>query len=256
MSAVSNKYTSCEEVTPIVRGNIFDDKQNSRFALGVFRPEDVIPYDANSFQHAYFKLRAGVYIDRTGILGDKYRRDDGSELDDNDERSTHLILFENRTMGRVAIFGCMRLIEKNGTNERPLPIEDLFVKEFPNPAPAKSVEVSRFIVCHDDADISNIARKRLMVSAASHVVKNNLGPVYAVVEPTLERGLKLMRLPLTRVAEPQIVGEYSDENLGIEIDPHAYHKRLGELAVRNFSTELGSVSYWGDMMELRNEEHK
>jgi len=244
MSAVNNKNISCLEAAPVISGDLFYGHENQRFAMGVYSPEDILNYKPNSMSEAYLKLRANVYIDRTGILKDSYRRDDGTEIDKNDERSTHLIVFENRLLGMSAIFACMRLIEKS-SEDQPLPIEELFSKDFLVPAPDKSVEVSRLIVCHENARCAYDTNRRLMISGLSHVLKNNLGPVFGIVEPDLAKGLSLMGVPISEVAKPRAVGGYPGENLGIEIDALGYKKRLGEKAVNYMTTEVGNIKYWG-----------
>ena len=244
MSTVNNKNISCREAVPIINVDIFSEHENQRFAMGIYRPEDIINYEPNSMSEAYLRLRANVYIDRAGILNDRHRRDDGTEIDDNDERSTHLIVFENRLLGMSAIFACMRLIEKS-SSDRPLPIEELFTREFSVPAPDRSVEVSRLIVCHENARCAYDANRRLMISGLSYVLENELGPVFGVVEPGLAKGLGMMGVPISEVTEPRAVGGYPGENLGIRIDALGYKKHLGEKAVNNMTVESGSMKYWG-----------
>lgn len=252
MSSASNKYITNEEAVPIATGTgIFAGHENERFALGVFSPQSVLSYKPNSPEELYLKLRSNVYVKRTGMLPDDVIRQDGTELDENDERSTHFVIFENRNLGRVAAFACMRLIEK-GNDGSELPIEDFFKGELKNTsfvesAPPTSVEVSRFIVCHDNIRQSITSKQELMAAGLSHTVSNNLGPILGVVEPVFERDLKIMRIPVERIADPKLVPEYNDTNLGIEINKERFVKRLGKEILDRMSVPVGSFGYWGEM---------
>jgi len=248
MSSVSNKYITNQEAVPIIESDIFSGHEDNRFALGVFSPEETTSYTRDSILQAYLRLRANVYIDQTGMLEGDLKRHDGTELDENDERSTHLVLIENK-IGRVAVFACMRLIQKTLGYESPLPIEEFFPEAFSTPAPLNSVEVSRFISRHDSVGISLITQRDLMTAGLAHVLDNNLGPVFGVVEPAFEKGLEAMKLPMNRIAEPKLVPEYNDENLGFEVDAHEFKRRIGEAAVKRMTIPVGSFAYWGKVLK-------
>lgn len=248
MSSASNKFISNREVAPVIDCGVFENESNSRFAIGVYSPEDVLNYDSNPILKAYLQLRANVYIDQTKMLEDSYKRIDGTEIDENDERSAHFVVLENM-MGKAAIFACMRLIEKTRENDAILPIEEFFpeIPLFSNPAPVSSVEVSRFIVRHENPSSNMQAKKQLINTGMAHLSTKDLGPVYAVVEPEFERSIKMARVSTNRIAEPKIVPEYNDVNLGIEIDRLAFESRVGKEALMALHLNAGEYRYWGSI---------
>lgn len=249
MSSVSNKYITHKEAVPILESDIFSEHPDKKFAIGVFSAEDVLNYKPDSVEQAYLRLRANVYVDQTRMLGSEVKRTDGTELDDDDERSTHFVVLENLMMGRAAVFACMRVIEKTSDKNHALPIEEFFPEIFPVPAPQDSIEVSRFIIRNDNVRNSMMAKKELISTGLAYSFDNNLGPVYATLEPSFEKDLKLMRLPTKRIAEPKMVAEYNDHNLGIEIDKEGFKHRMGEVAVKNMTVPVGSFNYWGEFNE-------
>lgn len=246
MPSVSNKFISNQQAVPVIDSDIFCGHEDKRFALGVYSSEDILSYQPKSINRAYLRLRANVYIDQTGMLEKDLKLIDGTELDKDDERSTHFVVIENK-IGKVATFACMRLIEKTSQNNALLPIEEFFPEAFDEPAPINSIEVSRFIVRHDIAKYARIAKKELMTASLAYALNNKLGPVFGVVEPEFERDLKLMKLPLRRIAEPKLVEEYNDHNLGFEIDKYEFSRRLGDAAVNSMNVPVGNFAYWGIM---------
>lgn len=217
-------------LVPVIETDIFSHNENMRFALASISPEDVLACESGSIAQAYLRLRANVYIDQTKFLGSEMKRSDGTEIDENDERSTHLVVLEN-LIGKSAIFACMRVIEKSGLNNQLLPIEEFFEDAFVDEkAPDNSVEISRFIVRHDEKIRVIDAKKMLISGALARMSDQSLGPVYAVVETNLERDLRMMKIPTKRLAEPKLVPEYNTMNLGVEIDRFATRQRMGEQA--------------------------
>ena len=245
MPSAHNKFISNQEAIPVVDSDIFCGYADRRFALGAFGPEDVLSYKPNSLFQAYLQLRANVYVDQTRMLDGYVKRNDGTEIDINDERSGHFIVFENRHLGRVAVVGCGRMIEKNDNN--PLPIEEFFPEAFSEPAPVGSLEISRFIVRHDEPNHARDIKRNLMTAGLSNSISNNRGPIFAVVEEGFERDMRLMRLPISRIAEPKQVEEYNDVNLGIELNIERTRHLLGEKAVKRLSLAYGSFGYWGEV---------
>jgi len=251
MSSASNKYISNTEAVSIVDSDVFKGHEDQRFALGILNSEDVISYKADTIEQAYLRLRAKVYVDQTGMLDDSAKRFDGTELDKEDERSIHLVVLEN-LMGRVAVFACMRLIEKTAEKDSILPIEDFFPDAFSEPAPQKTIEVSRFIVRHDKRRHARVAKRALMTAGLAYTFNNDLGPILGVVEPSFERDLIIMGLPVRRLAEPKLVAEYNDDNLGIEINKDSFRDLLGEEALENMAMSAGSFIYWGKNLDNSN----
>lgn len=254
MSSANNKFITNTEAVPVIRNNLFLGHEDKQFALGVFSPDDIISYKPDSIAQAYLQLRANVYVDQTGMLENDVKRLDGTELDSDDERSTHFVVCEN-LIGRTAIFACMRLIEKTD-NRDILPIEEYFSETFTTPASIKSIEVSRFIVRHNESRHSRVAKMELITSGLAHAVSNRLGPIYGVAEPGFERDLRLMRMPIQRIAEPKLVPEYNDNNLGFQIERCDLEQRIGVDALSNMTIPVGSFGYWGDVSSRKAELNK
>lgn len=247
MSSVRNKFISNQEAIPIIDNSSVFDEKNKQFAIGVFSPSQVLSYEAGSPQHAYLQLRANVYIDQTRMLGSELRRADNTEVDQDDERSVALVVFEN-LLGRVAVCACMRLIVKTDENSALLPIEDFFPDSFPEgEVPIGGVEVSRFIVRHDERHKAREARGRIMAAAVAYILRNQLGPLYGVVEPELETALRIGGVRLRRMADPKLVEEYNDENLGIEVDVPAFEERFKSQVGEFDGISSGEYYYWGDV---------
>lgn len=245
VSSANNKFISNTEAVPIINSTIFKgENEDSRFALGVIGSEDLLKYKPGSIPEAYLKLRANVYGIQTGMLDLRKIGSDGTDVDIDDERSTHIVILENK-IGRMALFACMRLIKKGG-DEKPLPIEEFFPESFETPAIENSTEVSRFIVRHDDRRQCRMIKGTLMTAGLAQIYREELSPILAVVEPSFERDLRLMKVPVARIAEPKVVEEYNDKNLGIEIDKINFRKVLGESAVDRLMIPVDEYTFWGD----------
>lgn len=241
-SATKRKQNS--EVVPIIQSNIFDGHENQSFAICEYKVEDVLNYKENSIEEAYLKLRANVYIDQTDNLSSAAKRFDGTEIDEDDKRSEHFVVLKN-LFGKVAVFACMRVIQKR--NDKELPIEKYFPKDFVNGAPNNSVEVSRFIVRNDKFREVFIAEKNLIISGLAYTIDNNLGPIYGVVEPKFERSLRVIGVPSDRRTEPNFIQYYNSENVGIEIKKEELKKSLGMQAISSMDTFNNRVIYFNKM---------
>lgn len=254
MSSANNRFISNEEAVPVIKTDLFAGHEDSRFAIAVYNSDLINNYPSDVIQQAYLRFRKNVYVDQTGMLDKDVVRGDGIEIDVDDERSTHFVVIEN-LLGKVAVFACMRLITKNFESDV-LPIEDFFPEAFLDPAVDGSVEVSRFIVRHNNARVGLDARSKLVLTSLAHVAEHNLGPIFGVVEPEFERGILGMRLPIRRIAESKLVLEYNDENLGIEIMKDKIVRNLGTEAIMQSYVPVGEVKYWGHMKRNENLEEK
>lgn len=244
MSSAGNKFISNEEAVPLFESDVFARNPQSRFAIGMLSSEEVMSNRKSPTVQAYLELRANVYINQTRMLNDDVRQADRTESDKDDERSTHFVVVENR-VGKSAIFACMRFIEKTDEYNMKLPIEDYFEEAFTDkPAPVNSIEVSRFIVRHDDDAVRNEAKLRLMAIGLIYSMNHSLGPVYAVVEPEFERSLQTLNIPLKRIAEPKLVSEYNDENVAVEVNKNILGLELSKHQVRPIALPLGAFNYW------------
>lgn len=202
---------------------------------------DSLEYDA------YLRLRANVYIDQTHILGVEARRKDGSETDGDDKRSMHYLVTQ-REMGSVAAFGCMRLIQKTASANAKLPVEESFPEVFSSsPVPLGGIEVSRFIVRHDNRRANDEARSNLLMSALAQTHESGQVSAYAVVEPLFERHLLRLGVPVERVSDLKWIDEYDDYNAAIRIDTDRMIERIGADTVRRFLlSEIEDYRSWGD----------
>ncbi len=216
----NNGSISTTEVIPAVETSVFAGYEASRLAVGILAVgNDVMPGRDEEFK-AYLRLRANVYAEQTGMLGPEHVREDGTETDGDDSRSVHFGVIENGVRGQRLI-GSMRLIIKSTKEDRPLPIEDYFPDTFSEgAAPIGSTEVSRFICRHESSAVQALAKWQLYSKTLAYGITHQLGPVYAVVEPGLERRLTADGVPNVRLAEPKLVPEYNADNLAIVIDTH------------------------------------
>lgn len=220
------------------RSDIFDQYPNSRFATGLIangtRPVEGLE---DTFR-AYATLRARTYIDEEKYLPEEVRLQDGTELDEDDARSTHFAVIEN--MGDYQkVVATMRVI--HGGSLGRLPIEEYF-PDFPYSTnhSGKAIEISRFISRHEDKQIKQQLKWNLFTSVLSYVMHSKLGPTYAVVDKRLEEGLSISGVPVQRIAEPIFVHKYNSHNVGILIDTQGLSRRIeadtpGALAAMDFS---------------------
>jgi len=246
---------SKQEINPIIDGdNLFENSNDSKFALGVFSPESVLNYgiSQNSLIRGYLQLRANVYIDQENILGSESKRSDGTELDDDDERAVHFVTFERR-LGSIAVIASLRLIIKS-IDDSPLPIETTFLNILPEPIEAGGVEVSRFIFRHGEFDHQREIKAKMILAALAYVSTNELGPVFGVIEKRVKRSLSLFGVPSEDLSPPQLVEEggengankHTTELIAVKINTDAIEKKFGKEAVNSMVIKTGEFIYWGD----------
>lgn len=248
LMSAEKKFSQKDLDGGLVRTDIFDLQKNRRFGVGIFDSESVVNYTADSIQEAYLKFRADVYVDKTRILDSNQKRPDGTEVDNDDERSTHIVAFENK-IGSVAIVGCMRLPEKTDQENQPLPIELFFPELFPDGLPTGSKEASRFIVSYENLAIRSMIKRRVLMSAVAYTSLDKENPVYAVVEDNLKRDLISIGVPLETLGPAKMIEKYHSVNFPIKIDQHEFASRLGQRAISLIDTSFGSVSFFGKLNE-------
>lgn len=233
----------------IVESNLFDDTENTRFALGIFSSSRMLSYEDGSVEQAIFRLRSKVYIDQEGYLDSSTKNEDGTEIDSDDRRSKQVFVVENRGSQLVAAVACGRLVIKDGSV---LPVEKFFPEAFSPELPIGSVEISRFIARHQDPYLNIDLQKSLMAAGVGHVASEGLGSMYAVVDPHFERGLKLMlRSAIRRSSDLKYIKEYNTENYAIKIIGDGVRGRLGKEAVERFTPLVDeSIVYWNRFDEV------
>lgn len=212
---------SNEVVIPRFETDLFQGTpDNLGFAIGMVASGAEIIDGREDMFAAYLRLRARVYADQTRMIDPSLVRPDGTEIDEDDLRSTHWAVFE-RTADepeRLArVIGCIRTIEKLDRDPRRLPIEDFFSEAFDDELPVGAVEVSRYISRHENPKIQAAVSGPLFRAVVGHVTAYGMGPTFGVVEEPVERALIDKGVPLTRIAEPKFVDEYDADNLGFEV---------------------------------------
>lgn len=210
------------EVIPEFHSKVFDGHENSRFAVGQIAKGYNTLYPEENL--AYHHLRANVYVQQTQMISEEYIASDGGEYDNDDVRSIHMAVLEN-CGDKQRLVGSMRLISRG--EDMQLPVEKFFPDMFAeNPAPASSCEVSRYIVRHEDRgamdDISWALFQRSIAAAVTH----DMGPMYAVIDESLARRMRLKRVPITELAPPTRVEEYNSTSLPVVVDIELLAQRL------------------------------
>lgn len=242
-----SRKDSPEAIPFALSTDVFKDHPHSRFALGVLSRSVAPPEGYNDLFTAYLQLRANVYVDQKAILDLESKRDDGTEVDDDDKRSSHLVAVENRGT-HAAVISSMRVIEKTETNPEPLPIEAFFNDVLDEPVAIGGNEISRYIHRLDDRKAASQVRSGLFVASLALINKNELSPTLAIVEDDLEASLLRYGVPLERITEPRWIDEYNSTNIGIKIDTKAFADLFGgQEAMQSIHTQPGDFTYWGDL---------
>lgn len=243
---VDTKRISNAEAVPLLDDTtVFRENPEARFALGFVSHDAQHSPDLDNLFRAYLKLRANVYIDQADLLDESYRRTDGTEIDQDDKRSSHIVALENR-LSHVAVVGSMRVIKKTEQDHLPLPYEQTFDQDVP----LGSDEISRYINRIDDRRAAAEVRTGLFIAALALIHSRDMSPTVAIVEPVLEDRLQRGGVPLIRTAEPKMLEKYGDLNVGIAIDTAGLINSLGGAEViASVNTEPGQFAYWGQRQQ-------
>lgn len=224
MSRVNYKLISNEEAVPVFKSDLFKERSDKHF-VAISLGYGLYPKSCDrELFFNYLCLRKNVYIDQTGMIGKKYEMSDGTEIDDDDSRSYHIVVAENRGDGQVAFLGCLRLIIKNRDNANPLPVEVFFPELYrDNPLPLGSIEISRFISRAEKGSGHNYKIIMSMMQMSFNVIEHyKVTGLYGVIEEDLEKSLQKFGNGLVkRIASPKFVPEYNDYNIGIKLDVRA-----------------------------------
>jgi N-acyl-L-homoserine lactone synthetase len=244
MAEVYNPFTA-REVIPEFRSDIFVGHENARFAVGRIAMGNETAYPTENL--AYHQLRANVYGRAGFIPQDTISKYDGSEYDEDDARSIHMAILENRGDAQRLI-ASMRLIKRDG--DRPLPIEELFPDAFlDNPVSDTSCEVSRYITRHEDRSVQDKASWTLFQQGLAEAMIHELSPAFAVVSPALSRIFRSRRLPIKELSSPVWIEKYGEENVPIAIDVAELAKRLEAQtpgALDKLVANQGGFTYFGE----------
>ena len=207
-----------ESLTPSIETDVFAASPEATFWIGVTAANGEVMMPTEYAGAGV--LRANVYIDEKGFLADDERRPDGTEVDKDDERSTHFTVVENRlaTDGIARVVGSGRLIHKRNKKDL-LPVEQLFPEAFTTPAPVGSVEVSRFIARHPDKFTQSLISLSVIRAMALHCRNNGTEPAHAVIETGLARRFDMIGMDYEKLTELKMIDEYNTKNMAVRLDP-------------------------------------
>lgn len=225
------------DITPPVHADVFAQNPQRQFAIIALGHG----LHANPPYSGYLNLRTGVYTVQTGML-DTNSLTYGVDIDDDDDRSSAFVVVENRHPQPIAV-ACVRIIERFGVNDRPLPADALYDLGLGT----AGVEVSRYIGRLDNPEYQRQALSELLRSTIAHILQvDATDHVYAIVERPLERVLHIMGVGVTRVADPVWLDEYQGVNVAIKLDPVVSAASLGGLAeIETLDVSEGAVRFWG-----------
>ncbi|WP_336659668.1 hypothetical protein [Leucobacter sp. USHLN153] len=222
MSHIDRSVTN-HDVIPVIDSDIFLDRPDARFSVGLIAVNDVALPGLESEYVAHFELRRKVYVDQTGQLDASELQDDGTDRDPDDARSVTFAVFENYDDG-VRVLGVSRLIIRG--DDRPLPVEEFCPDSFTGrELSARSVEVSRVIARHEKAVMQELVQWHLFAIMLAYIANHDLERTFAIIEPWLERHLQ-GSIAISRIGKPRYVEHYLDYNLPIEIDIPASAERV------------------------------
>ncbi len=225
---------------PTVETDIFERDTESKFALVELSPEDIA--EMSEFRGAA-ELRANTYM-RSGYIKESELNDDGTELDPNDKRSAHFVLFERTAVDSLArVVGNMRLVIKDSEHDEPLPVEEFFPDYFQEQAPLQSAEVSRLISRHEDPVTQTMIKWPMFIAGYKYVEKNSNGPVYGLLTPGLTSQLIKHGVPLRTLQEARYIEEINATKQPVEIMLPALGELIEATGDYGIEASLGRVSY-------------
>ncbi len=227
------------EVIPIVESHIFEDT-DAQLAIAEVKPDEL----ANMAEFiGAAELRAKTYV-ANGFVKETELNDDGTELDADDERSIHYLVFERTAVRSLArVVGNMRLVMKTAENPNPLPVERFFPEYFQESAPNGSAEVSRLIARHEDARMQALIKWPMFIAGYKQVVESESGPVYGLMTPGLIRQLSSQHVPMSVLAEAEYIEEINATKQPVEIDLPALGRLISATGDYDINISGGGVSY-------------
>lgn len=215
-------------VIPSVKGAeyVFGRTRGPALAVGLIAVGHEIMPGAEPIHDAYMMLRGRVYHAQTRMIkADRVVQDGpqaGAELPDGDDgRAFHFGMLERTEEEKIRLVGIERHISKSEETPEPLPIELFFPGAFKrgkSPAPHRSVEVSRFVLRHEDPMVQKMLAGPQFGFTLTHALASGSRTAYGVVEPKIRDRLIEIGVPLQEIAKPKMVREYGAPNLAFSID--------------------------------------
>lgn len=242
---------------PVVESSVFQGHEAARFAVGTIALGDTIVNGFESEFQGVADLRARVYLEK-GFVRSSDLDENGTELDTHDMRSVHFAVLERitsvDTLARVV--GNMRLIVKDSANDSALPVEEYYPEVFQEDAPLGSTEVSRLICRHEDSTVQAALKWPLFIAGLKYVDKNDLGPVYGLLEPVLASSLVMQRVPVTPLAEEKYIDSINATKQPVEINVAKLKnvvEFIGDHGV-NPDNDFSYIDFPGSAPEVSNSE--
>lgn len=257
----SNLGISNEQVIPTIESDIFRDRPNARFAVGIIAVGNQVADGLEREYKAYYDLRRAVYLDQMGHITPEDIGPDGTDRDADDARSVAFGVIENRGYDQRLVAASRLIIKGMGVYseavaEEPLPVEQDWPELFSgNPAPSTALEVSRLISRHESAGAQAANTGQLFTAELGFVRAHKLGPAYGMVEELLERNLKrLVPIDRLRDGEPKYISHYRSVNMPIEINVPEFIRRTEAKypgALDTMPVALGEMAYYGTLKRER-----
>lgn len=243
------------EDTQLIESDLFQSHENSRFALGVYNSDDISNYQNNPLLKGYLQLRANVYIDQAKILGREARQSDGTETDIYDRKSVHFVAFEKR-LGGVGVVASSRMIFKDSDEKSSLPVEKMFNGGLYENVPNGSIEVSRFIMNHNEREHRADIKARTIMAQLAFAMLYGKKPlhIFAAVEERFKRELGIFGVPSYDISEPEMFEEgggncdekHLTELIAVRIRTDVLENRIGREAIKKLALGTGEITFWGD----------
>lgn len=199
-------------------------------------PASVVVAQDHPVARNYVDLRTRVYKKHNYL-----NEDSVIDIDEDDPRSNHFVALMPSGDRQVDVVGSMRLINKGrGFSDAPLPVERLGVNTVPG-----ATEVSRMIVEGGRSPESMMIRTRLFQVALRHVIDNDIEQTVAMVDPWFRDYLRdVAKVPVKEVAPEQKIDEYSEKQVGIDIDFHILQRNIGLNALKMMYVDKG-IKFYG-----------
>jgi len=257
----SNFGISNEQVIPTIESDVFRDRPDARFAVGIIAVGNHVAEGLEREYNAYYDLRRSVYLDQMGHLSLEDIDSDGTDRDMDDARSVAFGVIENHGHKQRLVAASRLIIKGMGlyseaATEEPLPVEKDWPELFSrDPAPSTALEVSRLISRHESAGVQVMNTGQLFTAELGFVRAHNLGPAYGMVEELLERNLKRF-VPIGRLrdGEPKYIPHYRSVNMPIEIDIPEFARKTEARypgVLDTMPVTLGEMAYYGTLRKER-----